>query len=798
MTLDEAITTAVGLHQAGSLDEAEALYRAILAVVPEHSDINLFLGMLLFGSGRRGEAEPCFRQAVTSVPDSPEPHAYLADILIDRGKREEALVHYRRAIELGFETAPLHFNIGVILQELDRPGEADPHLRAAIRLHPDFTEAHNTLGNGLVALGRTDEAEACFRRAIELRPDAAAAILNLGNIFKHRGDLVQAASCYRQALDRQPDSAEAHMNLGTVLRAQGDRREALACYQRALALLPDSAEVYHALGHVLSDVGRMNEAADHYRQAIRLRPDFAAARTSLGSLLCDIGDQPGAQACFERALEIKPDSAEACQGLGLCLFAQGLIDEALAALERALEINPHLATSHGILGNFLTTLGRPDEAAMHFRKAIELKPDSSDIYRQLLLSLTYDPSLGAGERFAEHRRFESMHARPHYPASVAFANSPEPGRRLRIGYLSSDFGNHPVGHNLLPVLEAHDPGAVELFLYASMRSDDPMTGRFKDRADCWRPVIDLNDRQVADLIRADGIDILVILAGRFDGNRPLVAAHRPAPVQVSFHDPATSGMEVMDAIITDPVLTPRRTTELFAERPFRLPSFYIHSPIADAPPVVPPPILAKGHPTFGSLNNPAKLSEPTLALWAEVLRRIPDARLMLKYKELYHSAPVARRITGIFAGHGIDPARIDMRGAWDDREAHLALYHDIDIALDPFPFNGSTTTFEALWMGVPVVTLLGNTMVSRWAASMLTALKLTGQVAASPADYVDICQRLVSDPDALAALRAGLRGRVAASPLCRPQPKARQIERAYRTLWRRWCASSQGQGRHDP
>jgi protein O-GlcNAc transferase len=647
--------------------------------------------------------------------------------------------------------------------------------------------------------GRLAEAERLYWAVLKAMPDHPAANYFLGTLADQAGHTEGGLPYLEAAARLRPDSPTYQGALAQALRSLGRLEQALACQTKVVDLRPDGPEGHAELAEILSEMGRNPDAAACYRKAIALRPDYAEAHCDLGGILREMGHYQTALDHLGKALALRPDMETALYNMALTLHDLGRLDDAVVCLKQALDLAPDQPVYLATLASVLTPLGRYDEAITQFRKALEIDPDNSAIHRWLLLSLTYNPSLTAGERFAEHRRFEAMHARPHYPVSVAFANSRDPGRRLRIGYLSSDFGNHPVGHNMIPVLEAHDPGAVEVFLYASMRDGDhPMTRRFKDRADCWRPVINLSDRQVADMIRADAIDILVVLAGRFDGNRPLVAAYRPAPVQVSYWDAATSGMEVMDALFTDRVHTPRNGPEQYAERPFRLPSLYIHYPIGDAPPTAPPPLLKNGYPTFGSFNNPAKLSEPTLALWAGVLRRVPDARLVLKFKDLFRSAPVARRIAGIFAGHGIDPARLDMRGGMDDKTSHLALYGDIDVALDTFPFNGATTTFEALWMGVPVVTLLGDTFMSRWAASMLTTLKLTGQVAASPADYVDICQRLVSDPDALAALRAGLRDRVAASPLCQPRPKARQVERAYRALWRRWCASPQGQDRHDP
>jgi predicted O-linked N-acetylglucosamine transferase (SPINDLY family) len=313
---------------------------------------------------------------------------------------------------------------------------------------------------------------------------------------------------------------------------------------------------------------------------------------------------------------------------------------------------------------------------------------------------------------------------------------------------------------------------------------DAMTARYQAMADGWRSIVGLSDAQVAELIRQDGVDVLVLLAGRFDHNRPLIAAHRAAPVQVSFHDPATSGLSAMDYLIADRILVPRRPTEKFTERVIRLPSFYIHAPLEGAPEVGPLPAATRGHVTFASFNNPAKLNDRVLTTWRDLLVALPDARLRLKFKNWFENAGIRSRIERAF---GDVAGRVEFDTAQTVRGAHLALYGDVDLALDPFPFTGSTTTFEALWMGVPVVTLLGETMVGRWSASMLRVLGLDELIARTPEEYVRKAVALAGEPAKLARLRAELRQRVAASPLCNGGLRARQMDRIYRALWRRWC-----------
>jgi predicted O-linked N-acetylglucosamine transferase (SPINDLY family) len=323
--------------------------------------------------------------------------------------------------------------------------------------------------------------------------------------------------------------------------------------------------------------------------------------------------------------------------------------------------------------------------------------------------------------------------------------------------------------------------------YADVSAPDAMTARFQTAVDAWCPIAGLSDEDVAAKIRADRIDIVVVLAAHFDRNRPLVCAYRPAPIQISFHDLLTTGLEAVDYFIADRTVFPKGAVERFTERVIRLPSIYVHAPLAEVP-VPPPPAAAAGLVTFGSFNNPAKINDQVLALWAKVLAAAPGSRLLLKFRNWFLVPSLQARIGAALRGFGVDPSRIQFDGAPDQTAGHLARYGRIDIALDTFPFSGSTTTFEALWMGVPVITLTGATVASRWSASILHTLKLEEFVADTPERYVGAAAALAGDSARLAGLRSTLRERICRSPLVDGGLRARQIERVYRAVWRRWCA----------
>lgn len=556
----------------------------------------------------------------------------------------------------------------------------------------------------------------------------------------------------RLMLAQHPESGMLWKLLGTALGVQG--KDALPALEKAAARLPDDVDVHNNLGNALQDLGQYADAVTSYRRALAIKPDFASAQYNLG----------------------------------ICLVHLGQLDEAVASYHRALEIKPDYAEAHSNLGNALRDMGQFVAAVASFRQALALQPDGLDINRGFLSTLLYLPGLSQEVRFNEHlAAVARLGARPH-KVERPFPNFPNPRKKLRIGYVSSDFRTHPVGRNIKPLIECHDRSQVEIYLYGDVNRHDGMTEWFRNSADQWRSIKGLNDGEAAELIRRDEVDILVLLASRFDGNRPLIAAYRAAPVQVSFHDPATSGLVEMDYLITDHNLSPRGAQERFTERLVRLPTFYVHEPMNDAPGIGLLPQRQKGHVTFGSFNNPAKVNESVVALWSRVLKAMPGSRLLLKYKNGFGVVSVKSHYLKLFESCGIPADRLMLVGADEGMVSHLSRYAEIDIALDTFPFTGSTTTFEALWMGVPVVTLLGDHMVARWSGAMLKKLKLDELIAQSEDQYVKIAQGLAQDPDRLASLRAGLRERVAKSPLCDEKGRARQIERAYRWMWAKWCA----------
>jgi predicted O-linked N-acetylglucosamine transferase (SPINDLY family) len=729
--------------------------------------------------------------------------------LLAEGRQCQRAGDVRRAEQIGRQilqadpsnSEALHL-LGVALHASGRLAEAVDQYQEALRVDPTRAEAWNDLGAARAVQGQLDEAVAAFRRVLELDPDHAAAHHNLGNALRIQGSPEEAVPHFRQALQLNPSYADAHHNLGIALLQQLQLDEALACFQQALRLKPnfaaaqaslqrarqlnpDTPEFHNARGNVLAKAGRLGEAIAAYRHALRLKPTLAETYSNLGIALCRQGQLDEGIAAFEQALRLKPDYAGAHNNLGIHLCRKGLTDEAIASIQRALRLKPDYANAYKNLGTALKDQGRLDEAIAYYQRARQLKPDEQTFHSALLGSLHYHPGYDGRALFEEHRRWEREHAQPLARGARPFANDPSPERRLRIGYVSPDFCDHVVGRNVWPLLRHHDHSQFAVTLYANLTPGDAMTGQFQKCADHWCGIAGWPDDRVADRVRQDGIDVLVDLALHTAGNRLLVFARKPAPVQVTFAGyPGTTGLGAIDYRLTDPYLDPPGPDGgRYAEQSYRLQhSFWCYDPQGDEPAVA-PPALDKGFITFGCLNNFCKVNDVVLDLWAEVLGAVAGARLLLLAKQGGHR----QRTLDFLGRRGIAAGRVEFISP-QPRPEYLALYHRLDIGLDTFPYNGHTTSLDSFWMGVPVVTLVGQTVVGRAGLSQLTNLGLGDLAAATPGEFVRLAADLAGDLPRLTALRAGLRERLKQSPLMDATGFARAIEQAYREMWRTWCA----------
>jgi len=575
------------------------------------------------------------------------------------------------------------------------------------------------------------------------------------------------------------------VHLGLAIQAQGRLEEAAACYQRAAELQPELVEAHYDWGNALRALDRPEQAIGRFRQALQLRPELAEAHLALGNTLLDLSFHQEAVTAYRQAVRVRPDYAEAYNNLGVALQGLGQLDEAIACHRRAVALRADYAEAYNNLGQALQGQACLDEALDCLRRAVVLRPELPYLHSNLVYAMQFSPRCDAAAIWQEVQRWQQRHAAPLVTGSARHPNDRAPERRLRVGYVSPDFRTHPVGRFLLPLVEAHDRQQVEVFCYASVRVPDELTERFRTVADVWRDVRRLSDEQLAAGIREDRIDVLVDLSMHMLGNRLLAFARRPAPVQVSYLAYCgTTGLKAIDYRLTDSYLDPPGGDEsCYAEQSVRLPDCYwCYRPVLDTPPPHEPPSAASGRVTFGCLNNFCKLSAETRDAWGRLMAAVPASRLLLHA----HAGSHRDRVRGTLAAAGVDPQRVEFVDLLPTRE-YFGVYRQIGVALDPFPYGGGTTTCDALWMGVPVVSLAGRTAVGRAGLSILSNLGLADLVAHDVEQDVQLAAGLAADLQRRAELRATLRTRMQGSALMDAPLGARHVEQAFRQIWRRWC-----------
>ena len=685
---------------------------------------------------------------------------------------------YRQVLQADASQAAAWYLLGVACHALGKAGEAERCLGEALRRQPGHAEAWNHLGVVYAQAGKIEEPVACFQRALQIRPDCADARKNLALALGN-----PAAQQLASALNNQGVEHDAHGRLDAA-------RE---FYQRACALWPHAAPSCRNLGIVLGKLGRLEEAVAWLRQAVALQPDFAEAYQGLGAALHHLARRTEAADAYRNAIRLKPELAGAHSNLGDLLAKEGDLDAAVESYRRAIALRPDFAPAHNNLGSALSELGQLGDAVTSYRHALRLKPDFLDAQSNLLKAINYDPECAATTLLAEHRRWPDVYG----PVSIlgpASDHDRNPDRPLRIGYVSPDFRTHAVAYFVEPILAHHDRARVEPYGYAEVPAPDGTTARLQALVAGWRSTVGLSDAQVAEQVRRDRIDILVDLAGHTSGHRLGVFARKPAPVQVTYLGyPNTTGLETIDYLLTDAVVDPPGGPTWSTEEPYLLPGvFCCYAPPAESPAVGPLPAARNGFVTFGSLHKLSKLNGAVLDLWCDLLDAVPSAHVLLFRNNL--TGTRREEIRRHFLDRGIASDRVTL-GHDAGTKGYLSVYHDIDVSLDVFPWCGHTTACESLWMGVPVITLLGDRHAGRMTASVLKVLGLEDWVARSTADYIAIAQRARADTAGLARLRPALRDRMRRAPLCDGRAWTAGLEAVYRTLWRRWLdADSSRQG----
>lgn len=705
----------------------------------------------LYQKGSVADSASACRRIIESDPENAEALHLLGIIEAQNGNAPAGLELIDRALSVNPENFRFHLNRSLVLQQMGRLDEALASCDTALTLKPDYARAMNSHGVMLQALKRFDEAMDSYDRAVSIKADYAEAFINRGNLLQDRGLLTEALASYDRAIAINPRYGEAYNNRGLALQRLNLFGDALDSFDCAIRLKPDYAEAFNNRGFILHRLGRFQDAIASYESALALAPNFLDALNNAGVSLHRTNRFEEALASYDRALAIKPDSAEALCNRGQVLLVQGDIQAAISCLRRAAEITLNPA-----------------------------------VHSAFIFGLNFDPSASAAAKQAERRNWATRYAAG-LVESIPHNNDPDPNRQLRVGYVSSYVYRCASAYGFGGVIINHGDG-FHVICYSDSTIRDDVTDSIRNRADEWHDTAGLSDQQLAELIRRDRIDILVDLVGHMAGNRLLVFARKPAPVQVTaWGEPTGTGLPVMDCLLADKTLVPEGEVALLTERIVHLPNFLGYW----APDVVPQPgrlpALRKGYITFGSFNRLEKISPEAITSWAGILKNLPAAHLVLKDKALENASQRAR-LHRIFAGNGVSPDRVTLLPE-SDRATHFTAYSEIDVALDTFPHSGGMTTLDALWMGVPVVTCPGQTISSRLAAGSLAALGLDDFICRDLTQYINTAVAVANDLARLSDLRSRLRGLVAESGFGHPVRYSRSVESAYRDIWRSWCTA---------
>jgi protein O-GlcNAc transferase len=680
-----------------------------------------------------------------------------AAIQLRAGNFDQAQRILEKIVKKQPENIPALNMLGMLSYQLHKYDSAIQYMKRVVRLQPQNSRAYYVLGHSLQEKGKVDEAVDYYQEALKLDPGLADIYYNLGTIYHDKKKIDEAVAFYGKALQINPRDIDACYNLGNILQENGRLDEAVTYYQKALQLDPGLVDVYSKLGLIYNVKKQYDEAINSYRQAVRINPSGPAAY----------------------------------YGLGTALAGKGRLEDAILVYRKALQMNPSDATAYYYLGYTLLVQGMLNEGETSLRRSIQIDPDVPSPYQSLLQLMSYSKKYDAQTVLSEHLYFDKHFAEPLLPAIIPHSNICDTNRKLRVGYVSPNFRRHSVCYFIEPVLRSHDRGNFEIYCYSDVLVEDEVTRRIQTTSHQWRKIAGMSDQTVSGLIREDGIDVLVDLAGHTNDNRMLVFARKPAPVQLSWIGyPGTTGLSTMDYKIVDNYTDPPGMTEhLYSETLLRLPDcFLCYLPFEYSPNVGSPPALSSGYITFGSFNNFTKISSEVVKIWSEILRLVPDSRLVLKSFNFLDEKTRGHAMD-MFAREGIITDRVESLPPNPSIREHLETYNHIDIALDTFPYNGTTTTCEALWMGVPVVALAGETHVSRVGVSLLSNVGLPELVTPTPEAYVEIATELARNIHRLDTLRGHLRDTMAHSRLTDAKRFTAGLESCYHTIWDRWCCS---------
>ena len=705
-----------------------------------------------------------------------------------QGEIDQAESLYRRVIKVKPRQPDSLHLLGVIAHQRGNHEQAIKLIRRALTYKTSDATFYNNLGEAYRALEDFDNAIECYKKAIHLNADYQAAWNNLGAAYYGSAKTEDSIHACSEAIRLNPKDYQAHLNFGNALLQAGKKDAAENSFLEALKINPEYYQAHFNLGNYYKECGRLKDAEVSYLEVLRIKPDLAEAHNSLGNVYENQNKLKAAQSSLANALKLKPEYLEALNNRGRVYEKLGQTSRAIKSYKQGLRLEQDRISILNNLAGAYKEEGRIDESIRLFQKIVTLEPENTDAYSNLLLVSHYSTDLDCETIFTEHREWAEKIIRSH-SSTCSFNNTNDSSKRIKVGYVSPDFRGHSVAFFLEPILANHEKDEVEIFCYANVIHPDETTERLQRLAHHWTSIVGLSDDEVSSRIHNDEIDILVDLAGHTGKNRLPIFARKPAPVQVSFLGyPNTTGLPMIDYRLTDANADPPGSTEKWhTEKLVRLePSAWCYRPMGEPPLVSKLPAIEKDYLTFGSFNAFAKLNEIVLNLWGKLLSEFDHSRLFLKTRCLADPA-LRERVIKKFQTYGISEERIQLSAHKSSYDSHLECYHEIDIALDPFPYNGTTTTCEALMMGVPVITLEGEAHRSRVGVSLLNQVGLEHLIAKTPEEYLQIAHALASDLNALEELRKNLRSRMQESSLMDEVGFTKGLENAYRKMWRIWC-----------
>ncbi len=772
-------------QQQNLLEKASVALKNAAEYSPKDSEAQYNLGNYYYDQQMLNEAVFCYRKAVELNSSFAQAYYNLGSVLKALGMWSEAEASYQHALKINPKNAEMHFNLAQMLYEQGRYEDAIKHFQKAIKLQADFVSAHINLGACYKALGSLQDAVASYQKAIELQPDHADALNNLGVALKELGNIAEAEGCYRKVIATNPEYVPAYNNLGILLKDTGRKVDAETYYMKALKIDPLRAVTYSNLAVLLRELGRFVDAEVCCRNALKITPNYVDAYNNLGLALDSQSRFIEAVTAFEQSLELDPNNISALSNFSVTLNTLGQLTRAETYLKRALALSPQFINAHiNLCVNYLAQ-GRIKEAENICIQALKIQPDNLDAKSNLLFSMNYSADYSADECLKKARQYGiEVSAKVEAPFTTWLHETNS--RKLRVGLVSGDLRQHVVAYFLENFVKNFDVSNIELIAYSTSNQNDQVTANLKPYFYGWKSLVGLSDCEAATLIHHDGLHVLLDLSGHSSGTRLPIFAWKPAPLQVSWLGYfATTGLAEMDYFIADEVGVPESNQAQFVEKIKYLPDTRLCFTAPDADVLVSAlPALTNLWITFGCFQNMAKVGDEVLDLWAEVLIAVPNSRLRWQYKS-FSDVAVADDLIKRMAKRGVESHRIQLFGAVE-REAYLAAHNEIDVILDTFPFNGGTTTCEALWMGVPTLTLAGDRLIARQGASLLTAAGLSDWIAENKSEYISKAKSFCSNLSQLANLRSNLRARVLASPLFDGQSFAKNMEKA---LWEMWNES---------